>query len=48
MDASVISEMDAEPVAKVTIPFMKFCQKHELVRMLDRADEFKIIFSSKL
>lgn len=46
MDKIVISEAEAAPVTKVTIPFMKFCQKHELVRMLDRADEFKQIFLS--
>lgn len=46
MDKVVVEEAESEPITKVTIPFMKFCQKHELVRILDRADEFKIIFSS--
>ena len=45
MDETVVREAEAEPITKVTIPFMKFCQKHELVRILDRADEFRIIFS---
>ena len=44
MDVTVFDAASKQPVTKVTIPFMKFCQQHELVRMLDRADEFKKIF----
>lgn len=47
MDTSILNETSREPVTKISIPFMKFCQKHELIKMLDRADEFKNIFISK-
>ncbi len=47
MDITIFDAASEEPVLKVSIPFMKFCNKHELVKMLDRAAEFKSIFLSR-
>lgn len=47
MDSVIINETSKEPVLKVSIPFMKFCQKHQLLKILDRTDEFKNIFIAK-
>lgn len=47
MDNFIIINTSREPVTKVSIPFMKFCKQHELIKMLDRADEFKKIFMAK-
>ena len=44
MDSYICEAIGELPVTKISIPFMKFCNKHELIRMLDRADEFKTIF----